>query len=406
MKARGAASRMVHFIFSRPQEFRIGRLLRLKPVLAAAAALALAGGRVAADVGESAVITLVFPYGTAGNGLGEAGVAVADDASAPFYNPAHLGFQNPRWRGGEASWFFERVLPAIYPSDVWHTAVAGCYQPSVADLGGFSMYINYLNLGVSTMTDEFGRELGSARSREFVAAGAWGVCLGRPGEERNAVGVAVKYVHSARVWGIGPASEGIGRTFAVDAGYLYRNPIGIRVGAAFLNMGPAIFYISRDEADPIPFEVNLGVGYDREFTAGGLRVLRVRGEHRLNKEFVQNYIDKRPDPFWKALVTDVQGKSGSEILEEIMHHIGVEAVAFNTAALRFGCLLDFEGERKEMHLGTGVNVLNHFAFDYSVILEPGRAGRVREGQWSIGFSLQRMFYWPIEDFRWWEAHGG
>jgi hypothetical protein len=42
-------------------------------------------------VGESAVITLVFPPGARATGLGEAFVAVSDDINATFFNPAGLG---------------------------------------------------------------------------------------------------------------------------------------------------------------------------------------------------------------------------------------------------------------------------------------------------------------------------
>jgi len=43
--------------------------------------------------GQSAVITLTFPPGARATGLGEAFVAVADDANATFFNPAGLGQQ-------------------------------------------------------------------------------------------------------------------------------------------------------------------------------------------------------------------------------------------------------------------------------------------------------------------------
>jgi hypothetical protein len=45
-------------------------------------------------VGQSAVITLVFPPGARATGLGEAFTGVADDANAIFFNPAGLG-QDP-----------------------------------------------------------------------------------------------------------------------------------------------------------------------------------------------------------------------------------------------------------------------------------------------------------------------
>ena len=42
-------------------------------------------------IGQSAVITLVFPPGARATGLGEAFVGLADDANATFFNPAGLG---------------------------------------------------------------------------------------------------------------------------------------------------------------------------------------------------------------------------------------------------------------------------------------------------------------------------
>ena len=58
-------------------------------VSAALLCLALASG--AYPIGQSAVITLVFPPGARATGLGEAFVGLADDASATYFNPAGLG---------------------------------------------------------------------------------------------------------------------------------------------------------------------------------------------------------------------------------------------------------------------------------------------------------------------------
>jgi hypothetical protein len=44
-----------------------------------------------AGVGESAVITLIFPPGARSTGMGEAFTGLADDATATYYNPAGLG---------------------------------------------------------------------------------------------------------------------------------------------------------------------------------------------------------------------------------------------------------------------------------------------------------------------------
>lgn len=52
-------------------------------------------GEIFAGVGESAVITLIFPPGARATGTGEAFTGVSDDISATYYNPAGLG-QSPQ----------------------------------------------------------------------------------------------------------------------------------------------------------------------------------------------------------------------------------------------------------------------------------------------------------------------
>jgi hypothetical protein len=53
-----------------------------------------------AGVGQSAVITLVFPYGARSSAMGEVGTALADDASVLYFNPAGLDVPNDRFIGG------------------------------------------------------------------------------------------------------------------------------------------------------------------------------------------------------------------------------------------------------------------------------------------------------------------
>ncbi len=57
------------------------------------------------EVGESAVITLVFPFGARSTGMGEVGTALADDESVLYYNPAGLAIKNSSWKYGSASYF-------------------------------------------------------------------------------------------------------------------------------------------------------------------------------------------------------------------------------------------------------------------------------------------------------------
>ena len=69
-------------------------------------------------VGESAVITLSFPFGARSAGMGEVGTALADDQSVLFFNPAGLGVADNAWMNGAASWSFEYLLPAFIDPEI------------------------------------------------------------------------------------------------------------------------------------------------------------------------------------------------------------------------------------------------------------------------------------------------
>ena len=49
---------------------------------------------ICSPVGQSAVVTLVFPFGARNTGMGEVGTSLADDDAVLFYNPAGLAVQN------------------------------------------------------------------------------------------------------------------------------------------------------------------------------------------------------------------------------------------------------------------------------------------------------------------------
>jgi hypothetical protein len=362
-------------------------------------------------VGESAVITLVFPFGVSGLGMGETGTAIGQDFSAPFYNPALLGFRNNRWHRGEFGFFHEPILPAFGLTDLWHDAYAACYQPWHMDAGGFGFFINYLNFGKNQWMDNYGAMTESYHSFETVLAASWGTVLGKPGKEYNAVGVSVKYAYSALAPGSGDKGDGVGRTFAIDAGYaFFHRPTGIRAGLTFMNMGPAISYIQCDEQDPLPFEINIAAGYDRIWKSAGFDFLRLRSELRIQREIVTTYSDRNPDPFYRALwtdlVTDTADRWYEELLEDdVIYHIGAELTGINTFSTRFGFMEDPAGERREITFGLGASLMNHFQVDWSIIKEPNRAGseRVRTGQWRINFLVKSIFYWKEQDLFWWKT---
>jgi hypothetical protein len=87
-----------------------------------------------AAIGQSAIITLSFPYGARTNAMGEVGTALADDESCIYWNPAGLGFHDKRWQGGAVTHFFQPLLPAFGVPDLWHMSFAACYQPPPSEI--------------------------------------------------------------------------------------------------------------------------------------------------------------------------------------------------------------------------------------------------------------------------------
>jgi hypothetical protein len=365
-------------------------------------------------VGQSAVITLVFPSDSRTLAMGGVGTALADDENVLFYNPAGLGLKNDRWRGGAMTEFYEQLLPAFNIPDLWHFHLAGVYQPRFGDVGGFAMDWNYINFGTNDLTNEQGVTIGRARSHEYVLTGGWGFNFEEIGIKNHSFGVSWKYIYSALAPGIGPDGQGVAQSLAFDFGYLWQILSNLRFGFTFANMGPSVYYISQDQRDPIPFTINTAIAYKDGFSVNNVKILDIAAELRSDIEVVKNYPDKNPDPFWKAIYTDLLHDTSESIKDkfhEINWHAGLEATFFNIGSLRQGLLIDVAGQRYETTLGFGFKLFNHFQWDFYGIFSPdgymqgifsseGSSG-ARHRQYGTTLTFYRMFSWNEKDRTWW-----
>lgn len=364
-------------------------------------------------VGQSAVITLVFPSGSRSLAMGEVGTALADDEDVLFYNPAGLGIPNKRWDKGAGTNFFEQLLPAFKIPDLWHGHSAILYQPESPLYGGYAVDLNYLNFGLNTSTDELGNAIAQYMSYEYVLSAAWGFSLEEIGIHNHFFGVALKLINSALAPGIGPNGQGTAISYAVDVGYIWRFLPYMRFGLTFANMGPSIHYISPQDADPIPFTINLALAYKNTFMIKNFHFLDVNAEVRADREIVKNYPDKQSDPFYVALYTGFLNDTSSttkEQWQEVNWHAGAEVTFANTFSLRNGWLIDIAGRRYETHLGFGFRIYDHFQWDFSYIYSPegymkglftsdGSNG-ARDGQWSTSITFFRVGSWSSTDGKW------
>ncbi|MCH8873262.1 UPF0164 family protein, partial [candidate division KSB1 bacterium] len=99
-------------------------------------------------VSEAAVLFLLITPNSRAGGMGEAFVALADDASAVYWNPAGLAFQE----GKQFTGMYAKWLPQFNLDDLYY--VFSGYRQSVEGLGTVGANITFINLGEQTITGD------------------------------------------------------------------------------------------------------------------------------------------------------------------------------------------------------------------------------------------------------------
>jgi hypothetical protein len=213
--------------------------------------------------GEATSLFLMINPGARQGGMGEAGVAVADDANAIYWNPAGLAFQytDPEvHKKGEVTLMHVNWLPQFNFSDLYYDFAAARYH--VNNVGMLGLAIQFINYGENTQTDDTGEILGQFTSNEVAVTGSYATKL----KNNLGLGVNLKFVLSR----LSPVevgtekSKGVGSTFALDLGFLYHPGIlnnKLSVGLNLANFGPKITYIDKEQADPIPTNLRFGFAY-------------------------------------------------------------------------------------------------------------------------------------------------
>ncbi|HEX2955212.1 MAG TPA: hypothetical protein VHO70_00165 [Chitinispirillaceae bacterium] len=267
--------------------------------------------------------------------------------------------------------------------------------------------------------DAMGRPRRITRSWEAVFALGWGFNFAEYGDSTRYYGLTIKPFISALAPGLGNNGEGIARSIAFDIGMLrvFRN--GLRFGFTMMNMGPAVYYVTRSQTDPIPFTMNCALAYKRTFYQDNIHIFDLAGELRLDKELVINNFNGKPEPFYKAMFKDLFNEPLSYEIQEINYHAGIEVGILNTVFYRHGFLFDYAGERYEMTMGFGLRLFRHLDADFSIIHSPegylkpllqrmdknkdGATG-VRNMQWRLNFAFTGIGKFKKTDLAWWEEN--
>jgi hypothetical protein len=204
-------------------------------------------------VSQSGVLFLMIAPGARASGMGESFVAVADDATASYWNPAGLGFQ----RGTEVTFMHTKWFPE-FTSDMYYNFV--CWSTAWEGVGTFGGHIIYFSYGNMPYTSEYGPEiLGWHHSYELAICGSLGALL----SESVAAGVNLKAIYSD----LGPGQnveKGDGRamSYAADVGILSRDLIPrLSAGALLQNIGPDIMYVDAGQSSSLPRNLKIGAAY-------------------------------------------------------------------------------------------------------------------------------------------------
>lgn len=321
-------------------------------------------------VSESAVLSLMISPGARAAGMGEAFVALADDATATFWNPAGLAFQY----GKEMHLMHVNWLPE-FGNDLFYDFAA--YIHHVEGLGTFGANVTFLNLGEQVHTDETGNELGKFNSNEYSIALTYGTKLA----ENWSVGLGMRYIRSNLAGGVQVGAEqgqGVANAFSFDISTLYFMPFApkLSVGMNLSNMGPKITYIDAAQADPLP--TNLKVGFAYRIVDSEYNKLTLVTD--LNKMMVNRKADGTTDPFYKAIftspwtVTDQTKDENGEVTNSktMFNGIvsgGLEYWYSGLFAIRAGYYWDEPGKVKYTSFGGGLQY-HLYRFDFGYIAAP------------------------------------
>ena len=305
-------------------------------------ALLLGSASQAAATNESqaAALYLLIEPGAKQAAMGEAYTAVADDASAGYYNPAGLAFQGKENKN--LTFMHTNWLPKLAP-DMYYEYLG--YAQHAEGWGNFAFNLVYFNMGEQAITTSTSADVvGKFTSFELMASGSYGATM----TDNLSLGLTLKAIYS-KLADAGQEAEqgkGIGTSFALDFGLMYKTPVrGLTMGAALHNLGPKISYIDVTQADPLPLNFVLGLAYtpvESEFN-------RLRFVMDIYKPLVSR--DASP----LAAVFKAWGDEGAtEEFDQIDFKVGSEYVYNNFMALRAGYTYDKDGELKSPTFGVGI----------------------------------------------------
>lgn len=213
-------------------------VLALWPAAPAAAAFG------ASAKGTTAASFLSLVPGARAAAMGEAYTAVADDASALYWNPAALA----RIQKRTATFSHAAHLDSSFYD-------YAAYGQSLGEWGGWGAGVQYFSAGSVAQTDITGSDAGSVTPNDLAISLGYAFPLKKAGPrlEGFSVGLAAKYIRSKLLATAQTAAVDIG---VLTPGYLQNR---LRLGLAVSNLGGKLKF--EQEAAELPLAIKAGAAY-------------------------------------------------------------------------------------------------------------------------------------------------
>lgn len=326
---------------------------------------------VVAGTGAGAIV-LQFPIGARYNAMGEAGSALAQDATAAWFNPGGLAFMASRgYQDDAASRQRNRDIQLMYSplavglADDISLMWLGYAAPLGEGVMGLSL--TYLDMGEQTATGEQGEYRGLFKSYAYAAQLNFAFKV----SPDIGLGLGLKYFRDR----LAPDSilqdghGGSANSFGFDMGVLWKVPtINLNLAAVVQNLGPPIVHVDADQADPMPRRFTVGAAY-------GLYSSEYMGLLMVGDLQIPLYKWNR-DEYVVGLATDQQEWG-----------LGIEWSYDRSLFIRGGYKRADYGEIRDMTFGFGVDLgkwMNQaIKFDFASV--PQAKGLERVNRFSLGY---------------------
>ncbi len=369
---------------------RAPRALILAFIMMAALTLSVAQ-QAQAQIGGAAVVFLMIEPDSRAAGMGNAGVALADNANAIFWNPAGLADQV----GTEAALTHSNWLPEFNAGLFYEYLV---FKHHIKGWGTLGAHLTYLFLGEHEYRDAQNNLLGEFKSYDLAAGVSYGFKVGK----NLSVGTGLRLIYSSLASvEVGAQDTNPGVSAGFDVAALYKtSPFGLggttgqySFGFNLANMGPKIQYSDSEQSDPIPTNLRFGHAFTLEFDEFNKitfvndfskMLIRQRATESCEGEGEQQVCitNFESDPFYKAIFSawspievrsnalnddDAEFESLSAF-EQLIISTGFEYWYNNLFAVRAGYFYEnpYNGDRQFLTFGAGIRY-NIVGVDFSYV---------------------------------------